>query len=48
MTAVLIDRYGDDLARVRDDLNDPELLAVRDLYELLDLLEIERPAHVAA
>jgi HAD superfamily hydrolase (TIGR01549 family) len=48
MTGVLIDRGVDDGARIRDERNDPELPVVRDLYELLDLLAIERPAPAAA
>ncbi len=42
---VLIDRHGGDPARVRDEHKDPDLLVVRDLYELLDLLGIARPTH---
>jgi putative hydrolase of the HAD superfamily len=41
--AVLIDRGGGDPARVRDELEDPDLPIVADLNELLDLLGIERP-----
>jgi putative hydrolase of the HAD superfamily len=44
--AVLIDRHGGDPARVREEQNDPDLVVVRDLYELLDLLEIARPTPV--
>lgn len=41
--AVLIDRSGGDLARVRDEHNDPDLAVIADLDELLDLLGIARP-----
>lgn len=41
--AVLIDRYGGEAARLRDEHNDPDLVVVADLFELLDLLGIERP-----
>lgn len=41
--AVLIDRSGGDPARFRDEYEDPDLTVVADLYELLDLLGIERP-----
>ena len=40
---VLIDRHGGDPARLRDEHEDPDLIVVRDLYELLDLLAVERP-----
>jgi len=43
ITPVLIDRNGGDPARVRDEHEDPDLPVVTDLYELLDLLEIQRP-----
>jgi putative hydrolase of the HAD superfamily len=43
--AVLIDRHGGDPARVRDEREDPDLLVVADLYELLDLLGIARPTN---
>lgn len=42
--AVLIDRSGNDPARARDEHADPDLPVVTDLFELLDLLSIERPA----
>lgn len=41
--AVLIDRGGTDLARVRDKHQDPALTVVGDLYGLLDLIGVERP-----
>jgi putative hydrolase of the HAD superfamily len=44
ITGVLIDRYGKDPARVREEHADAELDVVTDLFELLDLLGIERPA----
>lgn len=44
MPAVLIDRSGVDPARIRDERNDPDLMLITDLFELLDLLGIERPA----
>jgi len=40
---VLIDRHGGDPARVRADKDDPDLPIVADLFELLDLLGVERP-----
>lgn len=40
---VLIDRGGGDLARVRDEHDDPDLNVVADLYGLLDLLDVRRP-----
>jgi putative hydrolase of the HAD superfamily len=45
MRAVLIDRYGADPARVRSEHDDPDLIVVHDLYELLDLVGIARPTH---
>jgi putative hydrolase of the HAD superfamily len=48
ITGVLIDRYGVDPARVREKHADPDLMVVADLFELLDLLAIERPANSAA
>ena len=42
--AVLIDRYTTDAARVREKHEDPDLAVVADLYELLELFGIERPA----
>ena len=47
MTAVLIDRGGTDPARIRQEREDPDLLVIHDLYELLDLLGLERPALAA-
>ncbi len=44
ITPVLIDRVSDDPARIRQEHDDPELTVVRDLFELLDLLRIVRPA----
>jgi putative hydrolase of the HAD superfamily len=44
ITPVLIDRRSEDPARVRDENSDPDLLVIRDLFELLDLLAIPRPA----
>jgi putative hydrolase of the HAD superfamily len=48
MTAVLIDRYGADPARLREEHGDPDLIVITDLLELLDLFAIERPAAVTA
>jgi len=45
---VLIDRSGGDPARLRDEKDDPDLAAITDLLELLDLIGIERPAAVTA
>src|SRR3954467_2836944 len=44
INGVLIDRSGNDAARAREQNQDPELTVVTDLFELLDLLAIERPA----
>jgi putative hydrolase of the HAD superfamily len=44
INGVLIDRSGSDPARAREVYEDPELTVVTDLFELLDLLGIERPA----
>ena len=44
----LIDRGGGDQARLRAEHDDPDLVVVSDLLELLDLLGIERPAAVTA
>jgi putative hydrolase of the HAD superfamily len=44
INGVLIDRSGTDPARARDQHEDPELTVITDLFELLDLLGIERPA----
>jgi putative hydrolase of the HAD superfamily len=41
---VLMDRSGADPARVREERDEPDLPVVTDLFELLDLLELERPA----
>jgi putative hydrolase of the HAD superfamily len=45
---VMIDRNGRDPAQIRAEHDDPDLLVVSDLLELLDLLSIERPAAVTA
>jgi HAD superfamily hydrolase (TIGR01549 family) len=45
MTPVLIDRYSGDPARVRHENEDPDLPVVTDLFELLDLLGIDRPTN---
>ncbi len=44
ITPVLIDRYGGDPARVRQEHDDPDVTVVSDLYDLLELLGLERPA----
>jgi putative hydrolase of the HAD superfamily len=44
ITGVLIDRSGSDPARAREKHEDANLAVVTDLFELLDMLEIERPA----
>ena len=44
INGVLIDRSGVDPARAREKHEDTELLVVTDLFDLLDLLAIERPA----
>jgi putative hydrolase of the HAD superfamily len=41
--AVLIDRTGRDPARVREEHDEADLPVVTDLFELLDLLGLERP-----
>jgi putative hydrolase of the HAD superfamily len=46
--AVLIDRGGADPARLREQHEDPDLVVIGDLLELLELLGIERPAAVTA
>jgi putative hydrolase of the HAD superfamily len=46
--AVLIDRYGGDPAKIRAEHEDPKLVVISDLLELLDMLDIERPAAVTA
>jgi putative hydrolase of the HAD superfamily len=43
ITPVLIARGVDDGSRVRDEHEDPDLVVIRDLYELLDELAIARP-----
>ncbi len=42
--AVMIARETDDPARLREELAEPDLHIIRDLYGLLDLLGLERPA----
>src|SRR5690242_12870115 len=44
INGVLIDRSGSDPARAREKHEDANLAVVTDLFELLDMLEIERPA----
>jgi putative hydrolase of the HAD superfamily len=44
INGVLIDRSGSDAARSREQHEDPQLNVVTDLFELLDLLSIDRPA----
>lgn len=44
ITPVFIDRRSEDPARVREENSDPDLPVIRDLFELLDLLAIPRPA----
>lgn len=44
INGVLIDRSGNDPARVKEQYDDADLTVVTDLFELLDLLDIERPA----
>jgi len=44
MNGVLIDRSGNDPARAREKHEDPDLSVITDLFELLDLLGLERPA----
>lgn len=44
INGVLIDRSGKDPARAREQHEDAQLAVVTDLFELLDLLGIERPA----
>ena len=44
---MLIDRQGGDPARIRDERDDQSLAVVNDLFQLLDLLGIERPAEAA-
>lgn len=47
LTAVMIERGGTDPVRLRQERDDPDLLVIHDLYELLDLLGLERPALAA-
>jgi len=42
--AVLIARGTGNPARLRDEHSDPDLVVLSDLFDLLDLLGIERPA----
>jgi putative hydrolase of the HAD superfamily len=44
INGVLIDRSGNEPDQARERHGDKELTVVTDLYELLDLLDIERPA----
>jgi putative hydrolase of the HAD superfamily len=44
INGVLIDRSGNDPARAQEVHKDPELTVVTDLFELVELLGIERPA----
>jgi putative hydrolase of the HAD superfamily len=44
ITPVLIDRRGADAARASLEHGEPDLPLVRDLFELLDLLGVDRPA----
>lgn len=44
INGVLIDRSGNDPARVREQHEDAALTVITDLFELLELLDIERPA----
>ena len=45
ITPLLIDRYGGaDPARVREEHEDPDLTILSDLYDLLEVLGLERPA----
>ncbi len=43
ITPVLINRYGGDPARIRDEHRDLELLVISDLFELLNLIGIDPP-----
>jgi FMN phosphatase YigB (HAD superfamily) len=47
ITPVLIDRRLSDPARVVERVDDPNLALIADLYGLLDLLRVPRPAPVA-
>jgi putative hydrolase of the HAD superfamily len=44
ITPVLIDRHTSDPAARRAEHNEPDLPVVRDLFELIDLVGVERPA----
>jgi putative hydrolase of the HAD superfamily len=44
INGLLIDRSGEDPARAKDKHQDADLTVITDLFELLDLLDIERPA----
>ncbi len=44
ITPVLIDRQQSGPARIREENNDPELPVIGDVLELLDLLDLARPA----
>ena len=48
ITAVLIARGGADPARLREERADPDLIVIKDLNGLLDLLGIERPVAAPA
>lgn len=48
VSPVLIDRSGGDPDLQRVERNDPDLAVVADLYDLLELLSIERPASATA
>ena len=48
INAALIDRAGGDRARLREQHADPDLVVVSDLFELLDVLRIERPVPTAS
>jgi putative hydrolase of the HAD superfamily len=48
ITPLLIDRYGGDPARVREEHDEPDLPVLTDLYDLLELLGLERPAGTLA
>jgi putative hydrolase of the HAD superfamily len=43
ITPILIDRRSEDPARVRTEFDDPQLVVIGDLFELLDTLAIPRP-----
>jgi putative hydrolase of the HAD superfamily len=47
ISPVLIDRSGRDPSTVREERDDPALPIVHDLFQLLDLLGVDRPADVA-